>query len=316
MKFAVLIPVYNAERYLRECLDSVLSQGVDVFCCDDGSADASRAILREYSRLYPQLKFSYQENRGVVATRNRLMDELPSDYEAFAFLDADDTVSPGMYSALASAMEEEGADIAECGMPGNNLSEKTVIADTSRYRLRSTAPGAWINVVNKLYRRSAVGNIRFREGLKFEEDFFFNYEVHAAVGRKVILPEIYYHYRSNPDSATNSLNFRNYFDSTSRRVRLSLETFLKARRIPAAIEKEWRQELAKDAYRMCLKKNLKKNRSSEERRELFMKAGQFFRAIEKECDFRPVGLNWLQRILYRASLNGNYPLARVLALLI
>lgn len=313
MRVAVLIPVYNAERYLRECLDSVLAQGVDVFCCDDGSKDASLAMLMEYSLLYPrQFHFVSQANRGVVATRNRLMDELPEEYEAFAFVDSDDTVAPGMYDALADALVTHGADVAESGMPGNTVSEEMVIDDMSVYWLRRTAPGAWINVVNKLYRREAVKGIRFREGLRFEEDFFFNYEVHAAVRRKAIIPEIYYTYRSNPESATNALNFRNYLASASERIRLMIETFLRPGRIPAAVEGEWRAELAKDAYRMCLRKNLKKNRNAEERRELFLAAGEFFRGLD---GFDPSGLNPVQRLLFDFALAGRYRMARILAYL-
>lgn len=310
MKVAVLIPVYNAERYLRECLDSVIEQGVDVFCCDDGSTDCSLSVLMEYSILHPNLHFIRQQNQGVVVARNRLMDELPAEYEAFAFLDSDDTVGPGMYEALASALVRTGADVAECAMLGFPIEAERTIRDMSVCLLRRTSPGPWINVVNKLYRRSAVGSIRFRRGLRFEEDFFFNYEVNAAIGAKTQILGEYYNYRSNPDSATHALDFRNYFDSASERIRLMIEVFLKPGRIPAAIEREWRAELAKDAYRMCLRKNLKKNRNAAERRELFLAAGEFFRKLD---GFEPTGLNPLQKLIFRAALKGRYRLARALA---
>ena len=322
MKIAVLIPVYNAERYLSECLDSVLAAGrelasgghsLDVFCCDDGSSDRSRDILAEYASGFPNVRFVTQENRGVVVTRNRLLDELPQAYDAFAFVDSDDLVAAPVYAVLAEAMSRTGADVAECGMPGNSVSVETVVDDMSVYRLRRTAPGPWINVVNKLYRREKAGKIRFREGLRFEEDFFFNYEVNAAVGRKVLVPGVYYTYRDNPDSATHALDLRRYFDSTTRRVRLSLEVFFKAGRIPAVIEREWLSELSKDAYRMCIRKNLKKNRDAVLRRELFVAAGEFLKGLESDCGFRPVGLNLIQRLIWRACRTGGYVQARALA---
>lgn len=320
MKIAILIPVYNAERYLRECLDSALAaggevaragHGFEIICCDDGSRDTSRAILQEYAIRYANVRFMSQENAGVSATRNRLMDELPADAEAFAFLDSDDTIQPGMYAALAEAMERTGADVAETEWDG----DERVVDDMSLYLLKRTAPGRWINVINKLYRRSAIGSIRFRAGLCFEEDLFFNFEVHQAIRRKVLVPGRFYYYRSNPNSATNVLNQRRYFDSTTRRIRLSLDVFLNAGRIPEALEPEFRRELAKDAYRMCLRKNLKKNRDAASRRELFLMAGRFFADLERTGGFVIVGLNPIQRALCCLTRKGWYLPARILTFL-
>lgn len=315
MKIAVLVPVYNAERYLAECLDSLLAQDVDVFCCDDGSADGSRKILEAYARKTPRLRFVTQPNAGVVAARNRLMDELPPEYGAFAFCDADDLVRTGMYARLAEALERTDADVAESGMPGNEVGRETVVDDMSVYWLRRTAPGPWINVVNKLYRRSAVGSVRFRAGLRFEEDFFFNYEINAAIRRKVLLPGIDYMYRTNPDSATRSLNHRRYFESASERIRLSCEVFWKTGRIPARLRPAFLAELSKDAYRMCLRKNLKKNRAATLRRELFSAAGDFFAMLERDFGFVPTGLNPLQRVIWSCCRRGAYRTARILSFL-
>lgn len=318
MKVAVLIPVYNAEKYLRECLDSALAagreaeqfgHGFEIHCCDDGSQDTSKAILQEYAIRYENVRFFDQKNAGVSATRNRLMDELSADVDAFAFLDSDDTVRPEMYVRLAEAMERTQADVVETEWDG----EERVIDDMSLYLLKRTAPGQWINVINKLYRRTAVGDIRFRSGLCFEEDLFFNFEVHQAIRRKVLVPGHFYYYRTNPESATNTLDQRKYFESTTQRIRLSCEEFLLKGRIPVAIEVEFRRELAKDAYRMCIRKNLKKNRDPQLRRELFFAAGDFFRGLERDSGFLPDGLNPIQRILYVCCRSGRYRVARCVA---
>lgn len=320
MKIAVLIPVYNAERYLRECLDSALAagrevtragHGFEIFCCDDGSQDTSKAILQEYAIRHENVRFVAQANAGVVAARNRLMDELPADVGAFAFLDSDDTVRPEMYARLAEALERTQADVAETEWDG----VERVIDDMSLYLLKRTAPGQWINVINKLYRKSAVASVRFRAGLCFEEDLFFNFEVHQAIRRKVLVPGHFYYYRPNLASATSTLNQRKYFDSTTSRIRLSLDEFLNAGRIPKGLEPEFRRELAKDAYRMCLRKNLKKNRDPQLRRELFLAAGEFFRTIERDCGFRPDGLNLVQRFIYASCLTGRYAVSRLLSFL-
>ena len=320
MKIAVLIPVYNAERYLRECLDSVLAAGkeagqaghnFEIVCCDDGSQDTSKAILQEYAIRYENILFFDQKNAGVSATRNRLMDDLPTDVDAFAFLDSDDTVQPEMYAKLAEAMARTGADVAETEWDG----DERVIDDMSLYLLKRTSPGRWINVINKLYRRAAVGSIRFRAGLCFEEDLFFNFEVHQAIRRKVLVPGHYYYYRPNPASATSTLNQRKYFNSTTRRIRLSLDEFLNAGRIPKDLEPEFRRELAKDAYRMCLRKNLKKNRDALLRRRLFAAAGTFFREMLDQGALDCGGLNPVQRALVGCCLRGWFCTARALVAL-
>lgn len=314
MKIAVLIPVCNCERYLRECLDSVLAQTgceIEICCRDDGSTDGSRDILSDYAARYPNVRFAVQENAGVSVARNRLLDGLPEDAEAFAFVDADDWVAPGMYAALSGAMMRTDADVAECEWNG----AETVIDDMSVFVLRRTAPGRWINVWNKLYRRTAAGAIRFRGGLCFEEDLFFNFEVHRAIRRKVLVPGRFYNYRANPGSATSVLNQRKYFDSTTCRIRLSLEEFLNAGRIPAALAADFRRELTKDAYRMCVRKNLRRNRDAPLRRDLFRRAGLFLESLERDCGFRPTGLNPLQRLIWTACRSGCYRTARLMTLL-
>jgi len=311
MRMAILIPVYNAARFLPPCLDSVLAQdvrGLEVFCCDDGSTDGSLAVLQDYARRNSSIHVLSQPNGGVASARNRLLDELPPDIDAFAFMDADDYIAPGMYSKLGEALERTKSDMAECEWDG----PERVIDDLSVYWLKKTAPGRWINVINKLYRRSAVAGIRFQPGLAFEEDYFFNYEVHSAIRRKVLVPGFFYTYRTNPDSATCSLDLRRYFDSTTRRIRLSLEKFLSAGRIPKSLEPAWRAELAKDAYRMCIRKNLKKNGDAVSRRALFMAAGDFFAVLERESGFAPVGLNPIQRLIYGCCRHHCYGLARLL----
>ena len=320
MKIALLIPVFNAEKYLRGCLDSALAAGaeaerighaLEIRCCDDGSKDASAAILKDYADRHSNVTFVAQPNAGVSATRNRLMDGLAADIDAFAFLDSDDTVRPEMYAKLSEALERTGADVAETEWDGG----ERVIDDMSLFLLKRTAPGRWVNVINKLYRRSAVGTIRFREGLAFEEDLFFNFEVHQAIRRKVLVPGHCYFYRPNPASATSVLDQRRYFESVTRRIRLSCEEFLAKGRIPVAIEADFRKELAKDAYRMCLRKNLKKNRDPVLCRELFFAAGDFFRTLERDYDFRPVGLNPIQRLLFFCCFADLYQFAKILVIL-
>ena len=315
MRIAVLVPVYNAGQYLKQCLDSVLTQtGVDlqVFCCDDGSQDDSLAILREYAERYRNVRFVSQANKGAAATRNRLLDELPKDVDAFAFMDADDYIKAGMYAKLAEAMERTGADIAECEWNG----AETVLEDMTLFLLKQTAPGRWISIRNKLYRRPSVGAFRFRESLSYEEDFLFNFEVHQAVRRKVLVPGNFYFYRVNPDSLTHNLNYQRYFESAAERIRLSCSEYLAMGKIPASLEIRFRHELARDAFRMCLRKNLKNNSDKIHRHELFKLARGFLIDLKSDFDVGADGLGPVQRMVYCCCRSGWYRMARLLVHLV
>ena len=285
MKIAVLIPVYNAEKYLRECLDSVLANaGVDIFAADDGSEDGSVGILEEYAAKNPRVHFSIHENVGVSKTRNGLLDALSADYDVVGFVDSDDWIEPDMYAKLSAALLRDDADVVDCGVWSGDAAK---------------APN-WINVVNKLYRRTVIDGVRFRAGLAFEEDNFFNREVNRNVRKRTAVNEPLYHYRDNPNSSTSVLSMRSYVESVAERVRLTLEIFGPS------------SELAKDAYRMMIRKNLKKNKDSVMRRELFLFAGLALRRFETEYGFSPAGLNLMQKMIYRCCLQGNHALANIL----
>ena len=110
-------------------------------------------------------------------------------------------------------------------------------------------------------------------------------------------------------------NVESTLAATLERIRLSCAVFLDAGRVPKHLEAEYRADLAKDAYRMCIRKNLKKNRDEAERRELFLQAGEAFERLEREHGFAPVGLNPLQKLVYDACRRGRYGLARLLVAL-
>ena len=96
----------------------------------------------------------------------------------------------------------------------------------------------------------------------------YSYEVNAVIRRKVILPGFPYDYRYNPHSATQNLDWRAYVESACRRVELFESEFLTKGLVPAPLVKAFRRELGSDAFRMCLRKNLKKNPDPALRREL------------------------------------------------
>ena len=109
---SILIPVYNAQDFLAECLESVLCQtykNLEIICIDDGSTDNSPSILQRYAKRDKRVRVFYQENRGAAFTRNRLLTETHGEY--FAFIDADDTVSAQYIEKLYQVAIASQSDI-------------------------------------------------------------------------------------------------------------------------------------------------------------------------------------------------------------
>lgn len=115
MKVSVIVPVYNAEVFLRECLDSVLGQtlaDIELICVDDGSTDGSLTILREYERADERVIILEQTNRGGGAARNAALERARGEY--LAFLDADDYFEQSMLEHMVSAADKAVADVVLC----------------------------------------------------------------------------------------------------------------------------------------------------------------------------------------------------------
>ena len=109
---SIVIPIYNGERFLRPCLDSILSQSVrelEVICVNDGSKDGTQSILEEYAAKDPRVVVLRQENQGIAAARNSGMDRATGEY--LWFFDGDDVMQPGAAEAMLHRAQETGADL-------------------------------------------------------------------------------------------------------------------------------------------------------------------------------------------------------------
>ena len=116
-----IVPVYNTERYLLRCLNSILAQGLtdgdyEVLVVDDGSTDGSRDRVADFARLHPQVHLIIQENAGVSAARNRALDQARGRY--VQFVDSDDYLQDGMMARLLQRAVDENLDVLQF----NNLS--------------------------------------------------------------------------------------------------------------------------------------------------------------------------------------------------
>lgn len=209
---SVIVPVYNAETTLKNCLDSILNQSFksyEVIVVDDGSTDASPEICDSYKEAYGNVKVIHQENYGVSAARNAALELAVGDW--LAFCDSDDTVCDYWLSSLYGA--SEGTGLVVCGYNyfrqehpdaypvQKTLGHKETFTEIDVLLERLISKKLFQNIWNKLFRRSIVvqGHISFKEAFNVFEDEYFVLDYLSKVDNVVCIPECAYNYYSPAD---------------------------------------------------------------------------------------------------------------------
>lgn len=216
-KLSVIIPVFNAEDYIKECLDSVVDQSlgidnIEVIIVNDNSCDSTLDIISQYTDKYPSFKLiSNKSNLGPGESRNMALKEVSSDY--VTYLDADDFISQNAYEDALSKINEFNADLliynwetytgSDYVEPVNihqqNTLENKLITDIKQNPklFLSTAP--W----NKIYHRSLFKYLKFSKG--FYEDNIVAILALINAKRIFLSKDSIYYYRKNSDSTTENI---------------------------------------------------------------------------------------------------------------
>lgn len=211
---SVIIPVYNIQQHLRECLDSVLGQSyphLQVICVDDGSTDESPAILAEYAQKDPRVQVIRQQNAGPGAARNTGLEAATGEY--VIFLDSDDWFEPDFLEQMVNTAQREGADVAICRavefdtnsgreLPSEWMMKKQYLPgklafapqEMADHLFQFTYGMPW----DKFYRRELLttSGIRY-PALKNSEDLAFVYPTLLAAKRIAVVDEVLIHHRIN-----------------------------------------------------------------------------------------------------------------------
>lgn len=210
---SVIIPVYNVEKYLRECLDSVLGQtlqNIEVICINDGSTDGSEAILEEYAARDSRIRVVTQKNGGLNAARNSGLDQVTGEY--IAIVDSDDWISPYHCEHTLRHARKTGADMTmfffECvGFPDGRSKPVDGVShdDKTEWREKLTTVTylwqvCWAHLWNASFIRK--NGLRFHAGLMFADELAFTFRAALLANRISILPEKLYFYRYRKNSIT------------------------------------------------------------------------------------------------------------------
>ena len=262
IKVSVIIPVFNVEKYLNECMDSVLNQSLDdieVICVNDGSVDHSYQILEEYKKEYPKIKVIDQINSGQSAARNRALKEAKGKY--VYFMDSDDLIVSHMLEELWDICEKENLDVlffsGATFYENSELEEKQRCFTNVYYRKGNytsvTSGPELLSILQdnndytvspclQIVKRKFLeeNSIKFCEGI-IHEDNFFTFQVLLKAERALCVNDIYFYRRVREASVMtrkeNYKNLRGYFVCLVKQMNYAAEQNIEDPQIIKKIEK-------------------------------------------------------------------------------
>lgn len=215
MKFSIIVPVYNVEAYLDDCLTSLQSQeytDFEVICVNDGSTDGSREILSEWESRFPQMKVIDRENGGLSAARNTGLEAATGDY--VLFVDSDDWVESTMLKRVTEEVDDTDILCFACRRSDNNTYD-TLFPEQSdgwnyyNHHALEHHEVPFVCVWQRCYRREFLeeNNLRFREGI-LHEDNEFTPRACLKSKRVKVIPNVLYNYRIRSGSIMTTRGLR------------------------------------------------------------------------------------------------------------
>ena len=203
---SIIIPVYNAERYLSQCIDSVIAQTFEdweAILVNDGSKDGSLAICQEYASKDDRIKVIDKPNGGVSSARNKGLEMAQGDW--ITFMDSDDWLDEDAFQTYYEAAQRTGADIIKTGYRKINANanvndnhfewQEVALMDKSDALALLQSTGYYAFVWNMLVKSKIAKAIRFDESTPWLEDQFFGYECLLRADKVTLLPKMVYNYR-------------------------------------------------------------------------------------------------------------------------
>lgn len=219
-EISIIVPVYNVESYLHQCIDSILAQtfsDFELILVDDGSTDQSGKICDEYAKEDGRIKVIHKKNGGLSDARNAALEGAAGKY--IGFVDSDDYVDPKMYETMYEAVKHTSTDIVCCAMDyfydGSSRMEGKWpdISEAILYERRDFIENFYpltkeiirASACNKLYTRRIFDQIRFPVGKKYE-DSYVRLDILDKANKVLILPDALYFYRQRNGSIMTTVS--------------------------------------------------------------------------------------------------------------
>lgn len=303
---SIILPVYNVEKYIPNCLESLIDNLYDnyeIIIINDGTQDKSIEKCREYRKHYNNIKIVEQNNQGLSAARNTGLDNATGEY--VTFIDSDDWVDRNYLDIIFSVIKEK-PDIVVFGYYNDNMNTQNIIeynlpenyyADyaVGKAVLCLDKKGYYLNFAwNKVYRNSLIRNIRFISGLSYCEDIVFNSKIFQYASSVALSSKKYYHYRSTQDSLTNNRFYNNYYYLAELAINAreelyrNLEILESGKELLAYKTMEYKLGELTNLYRE------KSNHTFSTRKMVIIDSKKYFKANNESISF-----NTIQKLVYR-----------------
>ena len=207
MRLSIIVPVYNVENYIKECLESLVNQSLtdyEIIVVNDGSTDNSQLIIDKYKNHYPNLIKSYHKsNGGLSDARNYGLKISNGDY--ITFVDSDDYVDEHLYMHAMKKIEDEKLDILLFGFIRENSHQRKIVNLEKYENIKETYIKNHPNACNKIFKRElwTDNNVLFPLGLWYEDVAIIPCLIQYT-NRIGVLDGYYYHYRMRDNSITSN----------------------------------------------------------------------------------------------------------------
>lgn len=225
-KIGVLVPVYNVEKYIAKCIDSILAQThreFELLLIDDGSSDKSGRICDDYAATDARIEVIHQENRGVAYARNRALDwAVQHNCAWFAFVDSDDTIAQDYLEKLLLLAERKGAQIASCkiAIAAADETNRTVVekpyeelvlsGQSACEEVYKIGGRTVVSCPGKLINASLFDGVRFPEGKIHEDEAIIPQVMYRAQHIAVTTEPLYFYFQSENSIMRSSFHVKRF----------------------------------------------------------------------------------------------------------
>lgn len=312
---SVIVPIYNAEKFLDMSLQSLQNQTYsywEAILINDGSTDNSLDILQKYAVSDSRFKIINQNNQGVAIARNVGLDAAKGKY--IAFLDPDDMLCPQFMEVLLEALLKSDSDMAWCRRKNCYEDDGIEVCETYRnfsvtyhryaldYYIRHCSPRLTITVWGKIYKAEIVKNLRFhRDFLKMAEDFEFSLRAFEFCGKTVNVKQKMIVYRQNNNSLTHHAISFEAVDDHIRLLRYTVWHF------KDALDRKIRLKLWRILSRMVfLYVCILPYQTTREYMAFWQKYQPVCRELEQCGEFFPHHLSYMHRFLWYLFSHHKY----------
>lgn len=214
VKISIIVPVYNTEKYLKRCIESIINQtykNLEVILVDDGSSDKSPLICDEYAKKDKRIKVIHKENGGASSSRNIGMDVATGKY--ITFVDSDDFIKEDFVEYLYNLCIENNCEIVQCSFEvGSNekfsdtskIEKIEVYSNIEALCSRSLKVTPW----GKLYKTETIKSIKFPLGIINEDDATYYKFIYNSKSVCITNKQLYYYYQSDNSVMRNNSKYK------------------------------------------------------------------------------------------------------------